>query len=139
MLLVVDANIIFSALIAKSKTFDIFLFNRLTKKLEFIAPEYLLMETQQHFNEIIEKSGLKPNELSRLLAFLKEEIEFIPFNEFNKFAVQAEKISPHQKDIQYFALALKRSCPIWSQEKRFKKQSKIKIYSTTELLKELKS
>jgi len=138
LLLVVDANIIFSALITKSKTFDIFLINKLTKKFEFIAPEFLLIEVEKHSGEIIEKSNLNPKELSEILEFLKEEIEFIPFNEFNKLAKQAEKTSPHKKDTQYFALALKYNCPIWSQEKRFKKQSKTSIYSTTELLKELK-
>lgn len=37
----------------------------------------------------------------------------------------------------FFALALKLNCPIWSNENLHKKQSKVKIYSTSELIKEL--
>ena len=34
----------------------------------------------------------------------------------------------------YFALALKLDCPIWAQEKAFKKkQSRIRVFHTTEL------
>jgi len=31
-------------------------------------------------------------------------------------------------------LALKLDCPIWAQEKAFKEQSKVKIFSTSELI-----
>ena len=46
-------------------------------------------------------------------------------------------ISPHSKDIEYFALALKSNCAIWSDEKALKKQSKVKVLTTSELVKEL--
>jgi predicted nucleic acid-binding protein len=41
---------------------------------------------------------------------------------------------PHLKDVEYFALALKLDCPIWSNEKAFKKQSRVKVISTKELI-----
>ena len=34
----------------------------------------------------------------------------------------------------YFALALKLDCPIWSNEKAFKKQSVVKAFSTSDLI-----
>ena len=45
------------------------------------------------------------------------------------------KISPHSKDVPYFALALAFNAAIWSDEKAFKKQNKVKIFSTEELKK----
>ena len=41
------------------------------------------------------------------------------------------------ESVKYFALALKLNCPIWSEDKALKKQSKVKVYSTSELLKEI--
>ena len=51
---------------------------------------------------------------------------------------EAEKISPGLKDTQYLALALKLNCAIWSNDKKLKKQDKVKIFSTEDLKNELK-
>ena len=83
MLIVVDANELFSAMIAKKVTLD--------------------------------------------LLFDKEDIK--------EFFKEACKISPDSDDIEYFALALKLNCPIWSEDKALKKQSIVKVYSTSELIK----
>ena len=72
MFVAVDANVVLSALLTKGKSFDVFAINKLIRRSEFIAPEYLFFEI------------------------------------FN--------------------------CPIWSSEKAFKYQSRIQIFSTTELL-----
>ncbi|MCK4476655.1 MAG: hypothetical protein KAU16_08005 [Methanophagales archaeon] len=42
-------------------------------------------------------------------------------------------MAPHLKDVEYFALALKLDFPIWSNEKAFKKQSVVKVFSTPDL------
>ena len=44
MLVVVDANTVFSALLSKGRTFDVFLANNIFERFEFIAPEFLLIE-----------------------------------------------------------------------------------------------
>ena len=52
--------------------------------------------------------------------------------------MEANKISPHgeeTKDDPYFALALAFNFPIWSDEGAFRKQSKVKVFTTAELLK----
>ena len=139
MLLVVDANRIFSMLLSKGKVFSVFSVNKLLNKFEFIAPEFLFFEIGRHFGEIVKRSKLSPDELAKTFEFLKEEIDFIPFSEFNKFADEAEQISPHSKDMQYFALALSFNCTIWSDEKAFKKQSAVKIFNTDEVIGILRS
>lgn len=137
MYLVVDTNIVFSALLSKAKTFDIFIANALLNKYKLIAPEFLFLEIGKHFDEILERSKLSSEDLSEVFKFIKTQIEFIPFNEFNKFLPEAETVSPHYKDVQYFALALSYHCTLWSNESAFKNQHKIKVYSTYDMLKEL--
>ncbi len=133
-LVVVDANAIFSALLSKGRTFEVFLANNLLKRLDFIAPEFLFLEIGKHFDEILERSSLSSEELARVFGFIKEEIEFVPFDELVQYATEAGTLAPHAKDVQYFALALAYDAAIWSNEKAFKKQSKVQIYATAELL-----
>ncbi|MEW6221796.1 MAG: PIN domain-containing protein [Candidatus Hadarchaeota archaeon] len=130
----VDANTVLSALISGSKTFDVFLANKRLKRFEFIAPEFLFLEVGRHFDEILERSRLSPEELAKVFKLIKEEIKFVPFEEFNEHANEAEKVSPHTKDVQYFALALAFDCGIWSKEKAFKDQSRVRVFSTLELI-----
>jgi len=42
--------------------------------------------------------------------------------------------SPDPKDAQYLALAMKYGIPIWSNDKRLKRQSIVKVFSTEELI-----
>jgi len=65
---------------------------------------------------------------------ISTRIDLIPNREFKDFIKQAEEITPDPDDTEYFALALKFTCPIWSQNKKLKQQDKIKIYSTEELI-----
>jgi len=59
----------------------------------------------------------------------------IPDEELKDFAGEAKQIlEEHLKDIPYFALALYLKWGIWSNEKRFKKQSRIKVFSTSDLV-----
>lgn len=133
MLLVVDANRIISALLSKGEVPVIFLVNKFLNKFEFVSPEYLFFELGRNIDEIVEKSKLSPEELGIVFRFLKEEIDFMSFEQFNVFAEDAKSIAPHLKDVQYFALALALDCAIWSDEKAFKLQSKVQTLSTKEV------
>ena len=133
MLLVVDANELFSAIIAKGKTLNLF-FDR---RLERVSPKFILGEFREHKSEIMEKSGLNEEDISSFLILLTPKIEFFKTEDFVEFLEEAKEISPDPDDAEYFALALKLNCPIWSEDKGFKKQSRVKIYSTSELLKQL--
>jgi predicted nucleic acid-binding protein len=135
MLLVVDANVVFSVLIKGGKTLDIFILNRANKRFNFIAPEFLMVEVEKHAREIIKKTGLSSEELGKVLDFLEKEIEFISFEEFSEFCEEAEQISPDPNDVQYFALALKLNGAIWSNDKLLKKQLAIEVLSTGEVIK----
>ena len=72
-----------------------------------------------------------------LAALLKEavEIETIPKKAYISHMAEALKIAPHKEDAPYLALALAYNVPIWSNDKGIHSQSKIKVFSTREVLK----
>ena len=133
MLLVIDANELFAAMIARGITLNLF-FDR---KLDLVSPRFILEEYKEHKEDIVNRSGLSEEEALSFLLLLTPKIKFFEKEEFKDFLKEAEEISPDSNDVEYFALALKLNCPIWSEDKALKSQSKVKVYSTSELLKEI--
>jgi len=133
--LVVDANILMSALIATAgKTYDL-IFNDI---IRLFSVDKLLVELEKHKAEILAKSGLSEYDFDVFLSLISAEIEFIPYSELEKFVPEAEKITPDPNDTEYFALALKLKCAIWSNDRKLKAQDKVKVYSTEDLMESLK-
>ncbi len=131
MQLVVDANIIMAALIKGEFTLDLMYF----EELELLSPEYLFTEIEKHKNKILKRSGISKEDLSIFINIIKSRIKIIPSEESKSFINEAKSISPDPNDVPYFALALKYNASIWSNDKALKKQPKVKILSTQELLK----
>lgn len=131
MRLVVDANILFSALIKESMTKRI-LFNLF---YELYSPIFVFKEFKKYKEEILSKTHRRKEEFYEVLENLKEVISFIPEEEFEDYFEEAEKICPDPNDAIYFALALKLNCGIWSNDKKLKEQNKINVYSTEDLVK----
>ena len=130
---VVDTNILIAALKKESFTRDL-LFSLLFKGETLISPNLALEEIKEKEEIIKSKFGLTDVQLSISLGILKSLIEFVPEEEYGKFLKRAEEISPDPEDVPFFALALKFSCPIWSNDKRLKKQDKILVLSTKEIV-----
>lgn len=129
--LVIDANIFMSALIAsQGKTFEL-IFN---DGYRLIAPEFIFEELEKYRTEIKEKSGLSDEEFNLFFAIISSIIFVVRKEEFLDKLNEAGKISPDVNDTEYFALALKYNCLIWSNDKKLKNQEKIKVINTTELL-----
>lgn len=135
MILVVDANILLAALIKAKDTRSVLLFS----DNNFYTPEYSIQEFKKHLPMLQKKTGLPEKEISELLEKLLEESEtkIIPFEEFRHQESMAKEISPDPDDVAYIALALHLGCPLWSNDKALKKQTKVKVYSTQELLQRL--
>jgi|SRR3989338_4508157 len=133
MLLVVDANILISILIAKGSKHKLFF----SEKIASNSPDRLLFEIGKHWKELSGKSGLSEKDLEMELAAIRMQLNTSSLNALSEWIKEGAAISPDPDDAEYFALALKLNCPIWSEEKRLKKQSKVKVYNTVELLKEL--
>ncbi len=132
--IVVDANELFSCIIAKGKKLDshttgIFF----SDELKLFAPMKLLEELENNKEEVMRKSTFSEYEFATFIELLKLRISFIRLAEFVDKVSAAKDLAPHLKDVQYFALALKLDAKIWSQEKAFKKQKMIDIVSTNDL------
>jgi len=135
MLLVVDANELFAGIITKGKglqswTLDILF----SDKVEFSAPLRLLVELEKNKEEIRRKSKFSERDFDIFVGIIKLRINFIPFEEFSDKIAEAKGLAPHLKDAEYFALALKLDCAIWSEEKAFKNQSNVKVFNSRELV-----
>ena len=126
--LVIDANILFAALIKKSGTSEILF------KHKLYAPEFIFQEFNKYKNELKYKTHRNEEDFNELFSIFKRTIILIPKEEIDPYIKKAENISPDIKDIVYLALAMKLNCAVWSNDKHLKeKQKEVKIYSTEEL------
>jgi len=130
MILVIDANILFSALIKNSLTAELIF----EEDLLLYTPEFIVEEFLKYEDLILKKTSRTKEEFIGIMHILREIITVIPKEEYSEFMKEAEIISPDEKDVMYFALTLKLKCGIWSNDKKLKEQDKIKIYSTKEIL-----
>jgi len=128
--IVVDANPLVSMLIKPGDTVDLLFVD----EMELVAPALLFVEIERNKEMIVEKSELSREEIDKFILILKARIEIISEEQFILYREKAEQVCPHAKDITYFALALYMNCSIWSNEKKLKEQSNIKVYATHELM-----
>jgi predicted nucleic acid-binding protein len=130
MKLIVDANILFAALIKNRCTADL-IFN---SKLELYTPEFIFEEFKKYEKLILTKTSRTKEEFEEIFSLFKEFIKVINFKDYSEKIDEAKNISPDEKDIAYIALALKLNCGVWSNDKILKNQEKVKIHSTSELV-----
>jgi len=127
---VVDANVLFAALIKDSITAEILLDDFIL----FYVPEFVFEEFSKHKDEILEKTKRTHEEFEFAYQTLRSHIKVVPKEEYESMLEYAEKLSPDPDDVPYFALALKLKIPIWSNDKRICKQNEVKVYNTHELI-----
>ncbi len=131
MKLVIDANIVISAIILiEGKTRDLIF----SDDIFLIAPEFLLEEVKKYKMEIMAKSGLSDEEFELTMDLLFSKIKLIPFSSFKKFINQSKIICPDPNDIQYFALALCENTSIWPDDEHFQRQDKMKVLKTKDMM-----
>lgn len=139
MMLVVDSNILFTFFWETS------VFRKLSVRQDIllVSPELSLEEINRNSSELAEKSGISKEEFGKLLKELKNLVEFVPTKEYSGFLKIAESLASSLpveekneflKDIDFVALALKLECPLWSNDKLLKKQPKVEVFSTKEII-----
>jgi len=128
--LVIDANILFAALI-KDGTTATLLFH---EDLKFYSPEFVIDEFLKYSGLIQKKMKRTGEEFMLITHQLYQVINVIPEEEYEHFIDGAKNISPDDKDVMYFALALKMKCGIWSNDRVLKEQDTVVVYTTKELL-----
>jgi len=135
--LVVDTSILFAALLKRS-TVRTLLQNPL---FEFYVPEFCIEEIEKHVEEIANRSGLEVKNVYLFLGVLLASVQVVPEERILSKLREAEKIMDKidKDDVPFFALAL--SFPndgIWSEDKHFLRQKKVKVWRTRDLLKLVK-
>ncbi|MBN1941169.1 MAG: hypothetical protein JW772_03225 [Candidatus Diapherotrites archaeon] len=132
MQLVVDANVLFAALIKDSITRRVLL----VSIHDLYLPEFSVIEFKNHLPELSEKTGLAQEELALLFERLIEKagIKLVPFEDFKSKKNQAQQIAPDKDDVAYLALALHLHCGLWSNDKALKSQKTVEVFSTAEIL-----
>ena len=139
MFLIVDASILFSFFNPDSAR-RMVIESSSGLGFNLISPDFAFDELTKDKEEIQKYSEISELEFIIFFSLLEKKIESFSRDMYESFLSDANKISPHgkqTKDDPYFALALALNCAIWSDEKAFKKQSKVKVFNTSELLKEL--
>jgi predicted nucleic acid-binding protein len=137
MIIVIDSNIVFAALLKDSITRRI-LVNPL---LRFYAPDAMLTEIHKHKNMLVSKSGLSGSDFELLLQLITEKIEVIGKESYKTYLKDAKKLlgDEHLGDVPFLALAMAvENDGIWSEDKDFEKQNLVKVWKTTDIAKYLK-
>lgn len=140
-LLVVDANILFSFFKKGSARAQII--GELPRRgVKLISPDFVMEELFSMGKRVMQFSGIDELEFMFMFSLLDKAVESFPKSVYERLLPEANRLSPHgtgTKDDPYFALALSLNCPIWSDEKEFKIQSGVEIFSTAELVRLLGS
>ena len=131
--LVIDTNIFISSLIKDSLTRYLIL----NSSFSLFIPEQELIEIKKYEKLISRKSGQFSNEVRYLIRKLLKYVAVLQNDVLLKYREHANKIMGKidKADVPFIAAALALNCPIWSNDKHFKKQKKIEIFTTEELYK----
>lgn len=132
MKVILDVNIILSALIRDSTTRKIIL----NFQFEFYFPEPSLEKIRKYKDYILEKSGLSEEEYNKIMATLFKYIKLVPTEEIDKNWDEAKKIMERidKEDVVFIAAALGISdSVIWSDDGHFEKQDEVKILKTNDI------
>ena len=133
MKLIIDTNILISSLLKDSTVREILL----NESINFYLPEIVLSEVNKYLPYIIQKSELNEKEIKKLLNTLLENLILVPIDEYEKKMDEGMKIigKIDEKDTQFIALALSiENDGIWSNDKHFEKQEKIRVFKTMDIL-----
>lgn len=133
MKLIIDSNIIMAALISDAKTREIILKSGFT----FYHPKIALESLEEYKNELIEKAGIDGEEYEITKKILFEKIIVVDEKKYLENIEEAENImrSIDLDDSPFISLALTMDNDgIWSEDAHFKRQNRIKVWTTKELI-----
>ncbi|MFH1106547.1 MAG: PIN domain-containing protein [Candidatus Micrarchaeota archaeon] len=130
---VVDANVLFAALLRKGLTRKL-LFN---PELELFSPQFVVDEFLKHRNYLVGKYGGTEEKFGRLVERTLNFIDRIPDSKLDPYAPAAKTLSPDPKDWQYLAAALYVDAAIWSNDAGMKKQQRVRVFTTEEIAREI--
>ena len=105
---------------------------------KLLVPEVHFQEIEEHKEELLEKSELSEEEFDILLMKLSNYFTIVKSETVLSYLKEAENLvgSIDRDDVPIIATALAHDiCPIWSDDKHFQQQKKIKVWKTEEIIK----
>jgi predicted nucleic acid-binding protein len=132
MKLVVDANVVISALIADSKTRELIV----TLEPDLLTPEFVSDEIENYTELIVEKSGMSPVRVAQFVDLLFQYIEVVLADEFYPHIEAAEAAigETDPDDVLYVACALAKDADVWSDDTDFDEQNLVESHSTSDVI-----
>ena len=132
MKLVIDANVVISALIADSKTRELVV----TLEPDLLTPAFVHDEVQNYEDLIVEKSGMEPERVTQFIDLLFQYIDVVPASEFYPAIESADEAigDTDPDDVLYLACAIAYDAAIWSDDSDFEEQNMVETYSTSDLI-----
>ena len=131
--IVLDSNVLFSALIKHSTTRRIILdYNGF-----FLFPEFIFEEMEKHKEELFRKSGMSEQDFKKLLQLILDKVVVAPKEILNIYKTKALTIVQDidEDDVLFIACALAYpNAIIWSDDKKLKKQTRVKVLNTPEIM-----
>ncbi len=137
MRLVVDTNRIIAALIKDGLSRHIILHF----EGELITIGFSKEELSEHKNEILKKAQISETEFEMIIEKLFSKLIVLDDQVITSTIKEAreimEKIDP--SEVPFIAAAIATQSKIWSDDKHFKKQNRIEVLNTKELIEKLKN
>lgn len=134
MIIIIDTNILISALIRDSTVRRILI----NSGLRFYYPEASFHEVRKYKSMILEKSGLGDAGFERALGKILEYVALVPTETINEHLKEARTAMEHidPKDVAFLAAALSyEPSVIWSDDRDFERQDRIKVVKTAQFVK----
>ena len=130
---VIDTNVLFSFFKSDSTTRKIIS----DTSLKLFAPKETFTELLKYREEICNKSNITEKEFKKVITNISSLIEVIPKSKFVKSYEESKTFQSDnaKDDAPFVGLALYLEVPLWSNDKALKRQGKVKVFSTSELMK----
>jgi predicted nucleic acid-binding protein len=130
--LVIDANVVISALIADSKTRELIV----TLEPDLLTPAFVHDEIANYVDLIVKKSGMKLARVAQFIDLLFQYIDVVPASEFYPAIESADRAigDTDPDDVLYLACAIACDAAIWSDDSDFDEQDLVETYSTSEVI-----
>lgn len=135
MKIVVDSNRIFAAVIR----------NGISRKIithadvQFFTVGFGKKEVEKHKDEILRKAHISEFGLELILNRLSDKLKVLNDEIIKSYLKEAEVIMEKidKDDVVFIAAALATNSTIWSDDAHFKKQNKVEVLTTKELVEKL--
>ena len=132
MQLVTDANVVISALIADSKTRELIV----TLEPDLLTPAFVYDEIETYEDLIVEKSGMNPTRVERLVEILFQYVDVVPVTDFHHAIETADGAigDTDPDDVLYLPCAIASDAAIWSDDTDFDEQDLVETYTTSDVI-----